>query len=447
MRNSNVLTTALPTLTPVMVVDSKTGELLTVDEWQKPVHKLLNYVQAATRKTYGKHSVRLLDEVERFRGSANSYGRQLGYRIDYSKLPPKVLAKSRIQELYLHNLISGTANHVANLTETKQAPDFPALVNLGSVDSQMVTLSEDGGTLQLDWKVWDRHLTFFFETPAYILKYEILKWCLPTVRKNQDGNPVFNFTIQEPFTPNPPSRVKVGIDWGVTKPYTVAVMNRNNKPAAVYNPSKKLAQMVTRKERLVTQKMGVTNKIVRLEKHYPNHVKLPTLHQQKLELTRKIVNVGKTIAKQAGYEITAKLAKHNASVVKVENLTWVTGTKNSKTGSNHSFQHARLLQAATHSLARAGVRVRRINPRNTSQDCHKCGQQVIHDTKKREVKCQPCQVKLDRDFNAAINIAKKPLPGNRPGGGASKTAKKVVPAQAAYAAQSFKPLQTVRTTT
>lgn len=448
MRNSKTLTTALPTLTPVMAVDVKTGEVLTQEEWVKPVLKLLNYVQTETRKTYQKNHHRLIQETKTFKGSANSYGRTLGYRLDTTKLPKQVLAKSRIQELYLHNLITGVASHSLSPTETKRDPDFPKQVTLGAVDKQMVTLAMDGNELTLSWKVWDREILFIFQIPDYILKYEILKWCLPTVRTDTNGAPVFNFTIQEPYRQKPAGNQRAGIDWGVIKPYTLAVTNRAGNPVAVYNPSRKLASLVSKKRALATQKSQLQQKIERLQAHYPNHAKLPTLTLEKTRVTHKIINLGKTIARLTAHEIAMKLAKHNTNVVRAENLKWVTGTKGSKVGSNHVFQHSRLATAAQHSLARAGVKTVKINAYNTSQSCHKCGNTITHSTGKRTVHCVPCKTGFDRDFNAAINIAKTPLSYRLTGGTSKKRAvKALLPQPAVTPAQSSKPLPIVALTT
>lgn len=51
-----------------------------------------------------------------------------------------------------------------------------------------------------------------------------------------------------------------------------------------------------------------------------------------------------------------------------------------------------------------GVRVVKVNPNNTSQDCSGCGVKVKKDLSIRWHSCPHCHTKLDRDMNAAINI-------------------------------------------
>ncbi|TAH28929.1 MAG: transposase, partial [Oscillatoriales cyanobacterium] len=51
-----------------------------------------------------------------------------------------------------------------------------------------------------------------------------------------------------------------------------------------------------------------------------------------------------------------------------------------------------------------GVRVVKVNPNNTSQDCSGCGVKVKKDLSIRWHSCSHCHTELDRDINAAINI-------------------------------------------
>lgn len=118
----------------------------------------------------------------------------------------------------------------------------------------------------------------------------------------------------------------------------------------------------------------------------------------------KLTRLKNAIAQQMGSEVSQKLAKHNLNTLNVENLTWVTGKRY-----GGRWNHSRQQETITHSLARVGIRVKKVNPKNTSQTCHKCGNQITHKTEARTVWCEECRTELNRDFNAAMNIAKKNL--------------------------------------
>jgi len=62
--------------------------------------------------------------------------------------------------------------------------------------------------------------------------------------------------------------------------------------------------------------------------------------------------------------------------------------------------------------ASAGHQVIRVNPRYTSQKCHKCGEVVQKSLSVRTHMCPFCGYMADRDVNAAQNILKRARPGH-----------------------------------
>ena len=63
----------------------------------------------------------------------------------------------------------------------------------------------------------------------------------------------------------------------------------------------------------------------------------------------------------------------------------------------------------------AGTSVFRVDPRNTSNLCSGCGHMVKKDLSVRIHECPHCNLKLDRDVNAAKNILSRGLGAARPG--------------------------------
>jgi putative transposase len=62
------------------------------------------------------------------------------------------------------------------------------------------------------------------------------------------------------------------------------------------------------------------------------------------------------------------------------------------------------VRITTDKAACAGRHVAHVDPRYTSQDCSRCGQRVPKSLNERRHRCHTCQLVLDRDHNAAINI-------------------------------------------
>jgi putative transposase len=62
------------------------------------------------------------------------------------------------------------------------------------------------------------------------------------------------------------------------------------------------------------------------------------------------------------------------------------------------------VRITTDKAACASRLVAQVDPRYTSQDCSRCGQRVPKSLSERQHRCATCQLVLDRDHNAAINI-------------------------------------------
>ncbi|MBU0846661.1 transposase, partial [Patescibacteria group bacterium] len=74
-----------------------------------------------------------------------------------------------------------------------------------------------------------------------------------------------------------------------------------------------------------------------------------------------------------------------------------------------------LIQYTEHKAEWAGRSVVKVNPRNTSKMCSRCGQIVEKDLSVRVHKCPHCGLVLDRDENAAINILRLAVGLHGPG--------------------------------
>ena len=75
---------------------------------------------------------------------------------------------------------------------------------------------------------------------------------------------------------------------------------------------------------------------------------------------------------------------------------------------NGRWNRGAFVRWLTHYVSRNGGWVVAVNPSNTSQLCHTCGQQVTHPT--RELPVCPKRGAMGRDVNAAVNIAARAVP-------------------------------------
>lgn len=390
-------------LYPISVTNLSTGELVSKTYYEEKVSVLLKYVHEETKRLYSEQGGRLVEEITNTKkiGSPNSFARQRNYVSGYKDLPVEVRAKSRINELILHKLVSEVVSYARNPNPRKQEPSFSPKINLGGVDKQMASLSYDPETthLFLEWKCWDSHLLFEFWLPKNILKKNIIKWSLPSVQFEK-GRVAFRFSVEEQSSSRSEEPVEIaGLDLGITQPYTMVVLNSRGQRTADYTASKGLVGLSVKRSRLLSNKKHVNRKI---SIYRQLGLETSVLDKESRYLANKISNLGITIAQKMGSEIAHKLEKHKLNTLVVEDLSWVRGAKYGGRW-NHSTQQV----AVTHALSRKNIRTKKINPKNTSQTCHKCDEEIVHNTRTRIATCRKCKTKFDRDYNAAINIIKK----------------------------------------
>jgi transposase len=412
LRKRNQIVSAINPLTPNSVIDVKTGEYITPELFNEKVQQVLETVTRETQRLYNTNKTELFDVLNGYTGVPQpaEFARQNGYRTAYrTSLSKEVLVKSRLEKLAQYKLITETASYVKNPTPNKKEPTFSQAINLGAVDKNMVSLSMENDELYLLWKCWDREYYVTFNIPKYVLTRKIVKFSLPVVKlSKKTGAAEFIFSVFEEAKQRKGNKHVIGIDLGKVIPYSMVVANNRRQRVASYEASSRLTKLSKKRERLTIEARNIQTKITNRNARF-----LASLSQE-IELERvrsKAARLTKTIAQQTGSEIVQKLTKHNSSLIHVENLSWVSGTSKAKISSSH-WSYSQQQEAITHATKRIGYRTKKVSAYNTSQTCYKCGEDIKH-RKNRTVWCASCKTTLDRDFNAAMNVAlqkDKPFP-------------------------------------
>ncbi len=112
--------------------------------------------------------------------------------------------------------------------------------------------------------------------------------------------------------------------------------------------------------------------------------------------------------KDGQYKIANLLVKtYDLIAVEALNIKGLARTKLAKSILDAAWgQFITILEAVA---AKRGVRVVKVNPYGTSQDCSGCGVKVPKDLSIRTHQCHKCGLELDRDINAAVNILERAL--------------------------------------
>lgn len=215
----------------------------------------------------------------------------------------------------------------------------------------------------------------------------------PTVFVDKKGELKFGFTLQKIVDNPKPTNNTLGVDLGRIEPFVATLITGDtySQPLFTNKQVNLLSQKIERLSSL-SQKLWVKEEINRLKNH--EH-KQRILKQERLRIRSKISRLKLERAHRASTQIIDIARSHNATIL-LENLAWVPQSK-----WEQSIQQTTILDKA----ARYSVPIRKINPRNTSQNCVHCGNKVKHSA--RLTTCITCKRKLNRDVLSSRNIAMK----------------------------------------
>ena len=288
-------------------------------------------------------------------------------------------------------------------TADKSAPTYGEdYVNLGAVDKCYAAVEGDPftyGEIILKMVIQGRwyRLIFTFDNKRFTEG----KVTLPIV-KVQDGQPVFIFTV---VTDNPVVQFSgdytIGIDVGINNYATVVV--RDTKTGQIVHTST-LSQRV----HSLWNSVRASERQVR----YLRKKAAALLHDRQARMSAlDEAQLHREAASRKKRELAILAAQEVAdlshvwcnAVVAVEDLGWVI----------NAAQHGRWNRGAfvrwlAHYVSQNGGWVVAVNSAHTSQLCHSCGAKVSHPT--HEVSVCPEHGAMDRDVNAAANIAARAVP-------------------------------------
>ena len=281
-----------------------------------------------------------------------------------------------------------------NASPPSYGEDF---INLGVIGHQYAVIENDpfvDGEIILKMVIQGVRYRLIF--PFDNTRFPEGKVTLPLI-KVQDGSPVFIFTV---VTDNPVVQFSgdyvIGVDVGINNYASVAVIN-SNTGRIVYETTlsqrvHSLWNSVRASEKQVKQLREKAKPIL-----YNRPARRAALEEAQLH--REAASRKKReLAILAAQEIAYLSHFFDNAVVAVEDLGWIRNTMQ-----NGRWNRGELVKWLTHYVSQNGGWVVTVNSANTSQLCHKCGSKVTHP--KHEVSVCKEHGKMDRDVNAAANIA------------------------------------------
>ena len=288
-------------------------------------------------------------------------------------------------------------------TVDASAPSYGVdYVNLGAVNKQYAVIENDpfaDGEIVLKIVIqgeWHR-LIFNFDSKRFTEG----KVTLPVI-KVEDGEPVFIFTV---VTDNPVVQFSgdyvVGVDVGINN-YATVVIRSTATGRVVYETtlSQRVHSLWNSVRASESQVRDLKAKAVTLL--HDRQARMAALDEAQLH--REAASRKKReLAILAAQEIADLSHAWDNAVVAVEDLSWVANTMQ-----NGRWNRGALVQWLSHYVSQNGGWVVAVNPSHTSQQCHKCGARVSHPTHEASVCAE--HGTMDRDVNAAVNIAARAVP-------------------------------------
>ena len=367
-----------------------------------------------------RNDVELGDELARVTAiTPSEAGRQAGVAMPDFLVSGRS-GRSRKEKLVQHNVVTAYHSYEERVkaasgesfkyvsqgwkrTVNGSAPSYGEdYVNLGAVDRQYAAIENNpfaDGEIVLKMVIqgtWYR-LIFDFDNERFTEG----KVTLPVI-KVQDGAPVFIFTV---VTDNPVVQFSgdwvIGVDVGVTD-YATVVVREVATGRIVYETtlSQRVHSLWNSARASQRQVRDLKKKSDRLlSRRQARMAALGEAQFHREAASRK----KRELAILASQEIAYLSHKWGNAVVAVEDLSWVRNTMH-----NGRWNRGAFVQWLTHYVSQNGGWVVSVNPANTSQQCHKCGAKVSHPTHKLSV-C-PAHGAMDRDVNAAANIAARAVP-------------------------------------
>ena len=206
----------------------------------------------------------------------------------------------------------------------------------------------------------------------------------------------------------------LGLDVGITDLITLSngSIYGANSAELFYTLSDNLVNK--NRSRLFSYKRKLEQRIVIEQDQYKKSLlesKLKNLEENNLGSKNRISKISKyksRIVSHINHELNQMIKEEDIVEIIREDLTWSSKKKNvSKKQQNRfsTWSKGLLLERLSVKLAEKGIKETIVNPAYTSQICCKCNH--LGDRKGKEFKCSNCNLSIDADFNASINIKKR----------------------------------------
>ena len=315
------------------------------------------------------------------------------YRSTYPKAPQPTSGMTRAHLIRYHKKGERRAS----------LPGVSAKLNLAVCDTYFApkVSREDNDPLSIivQVKTPSYGLTkIYLRLPENTERFSNGKVCRPTIRLNSKGQVVFDLAIEHETGERQTKRF-VGVDLGKVEPFVATVINPKDKyRSSPYHASykRRLSSLVKAEKKRHELASHLHKRADLCDSHNRVHharVLRTEANRVGAKATRLKHEISQCIASQV-----VEIADQNNAHVSLENLSWL----DAKGG---RWPHAEIQSRIESTAKRYGLKVVKVNAKDTSRTCSHCGGKVSNNSKTRVGSCTSCGFKLNRDVSASREIA------------------------------------------
>ena len=238
----------------------------------------------------------------------------------------------------------------------------------------------------------------YFRLPDNESRFSEGKVCRPTIRLNNKGRIVFDIAIEHEINTRQTKNV-VGVDLGKVEPFIATVIDPRTKyKSAPYhaNHKRRLGSLV-KSERKRRDLASYLYRRAEVCDRYDRNQHAQVLRTEAKRVSAKAPRIKHEISQCITNQVV-EIADQNNAHVSLENLAWL----DAKGG---RWPHAEIQHRIENTAKRYGLKIVRVNAKDTSMTCSHCGGRVSNNSKSRVGTCSVCGFSLDRDVSASREIA------------------------------------------
>ena len=222
--------------------------------------------------------------------------------------------------------------------------------------------------------------------------------CRPTIRLNNKGQIVFDVAIEHEIETRQTKRT-MGVDLGKVEPFVATAIDPEAKHrSAPYHANyKRRLGLLVKKEQKRHELASHLHKKADLCDRYNRTDHADVLRIEAKRISSKATRIKHEISQCIASQVVS-IADQNDAYVSLENLSWLDAQ-------GGRWPHAEIQSRIESMAKRYGLKVIKVNAKDTSKTCSHCGGKVSNNSKTRVGTCSVCGFSLDRDVSASREIA------------------------------------------